>query len=306
MLLQQLLPGLRELRAPLMAGYLWLLGLWLLLRNAGPADGPVADMLADVIALATWVGKPATFVALTFIAYLIGIVSRATAQWASRRLLILGALTPFQYLGVHTARNSLQTLRYRAIDRWILDRYKSDADLRKLVYDRVEEARREVADGREKVAPHSWEKRVVFDPPRIEDIRVENLIQLMINRYQLLDRFDSDIATLRYRILGVEKDLHAEYDRLRSEGDLRSAIAPPTALICVAAALTISPWFWFALIVPLFFANLGAEALARAEEGLVSVAMVGRVELPSLRKLAAEDLPLRPVEELFDRPDYST
>ena len=75
-----LLPGLRDLRAPLAAGYLWLAGLWLSLTHASwthaswlpskrpPGNGEVARLWD----LGGALGKTLVLAAVTFIAYLIG------------------------------------------------------------------------------------------------------------------------------------------------------------------------------------------------------------------------------------------
>jgi hypothetical protein len=63
--LASLLPGVRELRAPLVAGYVWLLGLWLLLRHALPEPGRAVGVYKDLVDLDAWAGKPAILVALS-------------------------------------------------------------------------------------------------------------------------------------------------------------------------------------------------------------------------------------------------
>jgi hypothetical protein len=52
------LPGLRELRAPLAAGYLWLLALYILLVHHVPTQQRATGVVADLYALAHAVGRP--------------------------------------------------------------------------------------------------------------------------------------------------------------------------------------------------------------------------------------------------------
>src|SRR4051812_18812592 len=73
-MLASLLPGLRELRTPLAAGYLWLVFAFFVCGS--PADisaapGPLQDLASAVEAL----GKTALAVGVSFMAYLIGSVS---------------------------------------------------------------------------------------------------------------------------------------------------------------------------------------------------------------------------------------
>jgi hypothetical protein len=75
--LASLLPGVRELRAPLAAGYLWLLAAWLLFYDNVPskeeASGAV-DALCGLNDAATAIGLA---IALSFLAYIIGSLSQA-------------------------------------------------------------------------------------------------------------------------------------------------------------------------------------------------------------------------------------
>jgi hypothetical protein len=73
--LMNLLPGLRDLRAPLAAGYLWLITLWLALDRLGwlPAKRPAGTgEVAQLWSLGGTLGKTVLLAALTFLAYLVG------------------------------------------------------------------------------------------------------------------------------------------------------------------------------------------------------------------------------------------
>ena len=85
-MLLNLLPGLRELRTPLAAGYTLLLAVYFLIKDASSAllrtdSGPAEDILP----LANWLGPAATLAALTFIAYLIGTIFEGTLYSLPRR-----------------------------------------------------------------------------------------------------------------------------------------------------------------------------------------------------------------------------
>ena len=79
-MLASLLPGVRELRAPLAAGYLWLLAAWLLFYDEIPsreeATGAV-DAFYGLNDEATAIGLA---IALSFLAYLIGSLSQALSE----------------------------------------------------------------------------------------------------------------------------------------------------------------------------------------------------------------------------------
>lgn len=82
-MLQTLLPGIREIRPALSAGYVWLIGIWLLVRRMADVNWRPGDFFSDVATLAQW-GKPAVLVATGFIAYLVGVISVALGSWLNR------------------------------------------------------------------------------------------------------------------------------------------------------------------------------------------------------------------------------
>jgi hypothetical protein len=92
-MLLNLLPGLRDLRAPLAAGYLWLAAAWLYYAPRLPASTNEAQgILKDVYRVVS-VSNPAMVAAgLTFVAYILGILSTGLLTKPLRliaRLLIL-------------------------------------------------------------------------------------------------------------------------------------------------------------------------------------------------------------------------
>ena len=75
-MLASLLPGLRDLRAPLAAGYLWLAAGWLYFAPQLPASVNDADgVLKDIYRVVDASNPIAVAAGLTFIAYLLGILS---------------------------------------------------------------------------------------------------------------------------------------------------------------------------------------------------------------------------------------
>jgi hypothetical protein len=71
--LTSILPGVRELRTPLATGYLWLLNAWLLVGQHLPHVRPGGGPLARLWDAGSYGGKGALVVALSFVAYLIGV-----------------------------------------------------------------------------------------------------------------------------------------------------------------------------------------------------------------------------------------
>ncbi len=100
-MLSHLLPGLRELRAPLAAGYLWFLGFWILLGDRIPDRGEATGALKRMYELADVVSLVGTGVALSFVAYLLGVFS----QGLSRKPLLIAARTLRRQAIIHVTES---------------------------------------------------------------------------------------------------------------------------------------------------------------------------------------------------------
>lgn len=80
--LAQIMPGVRHVRTPLVAGSLWLLVVWLWLGRDWPDRSSATGLWADLYQLVEAVGQPVALGGLAFTAYLVG----ARVQWLLHRL----------------------------------------------------------------------------------------------------------------------------------------------------------------------------------------------------------------------------
>ncbi|MER7950794.1 hypothetical protein ABTY59_25715 [Streptomyces sp. NPDC096079] len=71
-MLTSLLPGIRELRTPLAAGYIYAMALLLITGEHVPDRKDAPPALAPFYELVAWAGKPATLAASIFVAYVLG------------------------------------------------------------------------------------------------------------------------------------------------------------------------------------------------------------------------------------------
>ncbi|HEX8498329.1 MAG TPA: hypothetical protein VF661_14120 [Actinomycetales bacterium] len=73
-MLLNLLPGVRDLRVPLVTGYVWLFSVWLLIQRFEwlTANVKTSSGLQSILDLASFAGRPATVVTISFVAYLVG------------------------------------------------------------------------------------------------------------------------------------------------------------------------------------------------------------------------------------------
>jgi hypothetical protein len=90
MFLMNLLPGLRDLRAPLAAGYLWLTAAWLYFAPQLPASVDEAGgVLKDIYRVLEAAGPVAVAAGLSFAAYIIGILSTGLLTAPTRSIFLL-------------------------------------------------------------------------------------------------------------------------------------------------------------------------------------------------------------------------
>ncbi|MFJ9605280.1 hypothetical protein ACIRS1_02855 [Kitasatospora sp. NPDC101176] len=92
-MLMNLLPGLRDLRTPLAAGYVWLVGLWFLLRDHAPARKGATGIALSAYKLIDIVGSPALLAAGSFVAYVVGSSVSITPGRLRKQIFTWGGLS---------------------------------------------------------------------------------------------------------------------------------------------------------------------------------------------------------------------
>ncbi len=294
-MLTSLLPGFRELRAPLAAGGLLLLAVWLLVEPELP-DQPTG-ILASLDALGGLLGPLATGTAVAFGAYLVGSVwttaSRSAWQNATR------------WWTARTNKESLEkAMRTGRDPGWAtaeLERFEdmssgTKAALGKHTGDAVRLAQRKweaLGNGATEKAGQSDLVPEVFGDAGVSgDIRTalstgEGWRPFESERFRLVQR---EFPLIRRRLLATHPDVFNEIDRLRSEADLRGAIALPLLLVGIALWIRVgllSGAVAF-LVAGIFAVILGVEARAQriqAGDALVDSLVTGLVTAPALERL---------------------
>jgi len=273
--LATLLPGVRQLRAPLAAGYLWVLTAWILVHDhIGPeetAEGPL-KALYEVRSAASAV---ALAVAASFAAYIVGSL---TETLASRVAKLESTIS-------YSAEDSLNGIALRRLN--------------------------EIA--RLQPGGNWWtEHAAVGDQYKDEDPPADSLLRLdgpavfshHVTRAHLQHLIRKELPLVARRLIGEKPALHAEVDRLRAEGELRVAIAAPLATFITVFAWA-AAWSWYypalpalATVVAIFLAlailEEGRMRFVAANELLADILALGDVQLPSLERLGARaELDLR-------------
>jgi hypothetical protein len=303
-MLASLLPGLRELRAPLAAGYIWLLGLWLTLTAMPAQPDYSAGIYRQLTDLANWVGKPTVLVASAFVAYLIGVLSNFVVGFINR-----GA-------GPVSVNRILREAVVNKLSRRFLD----DPAFQKEIVGYVLQLRNEHADRvlQQRMAfawymdtdhPDGLRRLPQFlDIPSeqilknraLEDYTIcWNLISVVVDTRQIIAAARRDLEYMAPRLIGKEDKIHGEYDRLMAEGTFRTGMFLPMCYLFGVLAWLASPWWAVGLILPLALLYLGAHSRGLASQHLASAIVAERIESPALENIAtAHHVPFAAYEEV--------
>lgn len=216
-ILASALPGFRDLRAPLIAGYLWLMFLWILIKpdiHKRPINGVAAavyDLAKDAGPI--WIG-----LGVGVAAYLIGSVSQALSPVIGDRKLPLIAEMAWDRIP-RLGRSRLVPLREMDLIGQYLD------------------------EAMQKISALGPERISVDDPFALVEGRERRASRGLDEELELP-------ATLLLTEPGREPDpqLFSEADRLKAERELRLAVVPPLCAIVIFLAWNQSCWWWIALI----------------------------------------------------------
>jgi hypothetical protein len=319
--LGSLLPGIRDLRAPLAAGYLWLLAGWLLFHSRVPGRGEATGALDALYALDDATTSLGLAVALSFLAYIIGSLSQAVSEWLVRvHEGLTGFLAPRDtfYRGEFSLKSLLRAEPLSWSTRGLLaDRAREAirAVTEKIGQDNDEWWLRNARNLGMATAVSYWVGRSgrLLKPwdevPTSEDIVAElkkggayaaAFVHQDEPPWPLWAMDDDTVAIalvgelplVSRQLIGVEQDLFGNVDRIQSEAELRFAIALPLLVLMPVLGFTIGLPIWlvpvalfvgFLLIAAIYLQGLSKRRLAN--DTLVDFTRIERVELPSLERI---------------------
>jgi hypothetical protein len=259
--LGSLLPGVRDVRAPLAAGYTWLLVAWLL-YGSDASQNPTGVAL-DLKRLHDTVSSAGAAVALSFVAYMIGVFSIAATGALGRQLTAWARPSWFSGSAPGTA-NALEIVVAPQLDEMVAALSLPGRDDSRPVYEQL-------ADLVEPIARRPAQGRVY------EAVR---------------DAVADEFEQMGRQLVGREPELFGEYDRLRAESELRTGLVlPGMALGATLAWVGSGGWRAVGVAVAVAAVLLVFLAKSRSHDAIdvvVSALRNGRVDSPTLLRLKQE------------------
>jgi len=283
-MLSTLIPGLRHLRAPVAAGYVWLIAIYLALAPVMPEPDQATGVYADVYDLAASVGPAAALAASAFVAYLIGLLSADL----SRALVVVATRTARGIGGGHRwAGNGNAELSSRgwsaalAISEERVLRIESVLRREAVSSEEIEES---IPIGRSIARDDPL--HVLCDIAELSEQDVRRDADLGGPALGLTERLMTDLRLSKLRLLEKSPEVFEEVDRTESEAETRLAVVPPLIALVLVLAFTSSA-FWLVGALPvLMLFHQGVQRRQERGDQLIDAVSVGTIEPPELERLS--------------------
>ncbi|MFD9812456.1 hypothetical protein [Streptomyces sp. NPDC059080] len=250
-MLANLLPGLRDVRAPLASGYVLLISLWLGIPNARPSVKYSHDVIADLWKLSNMVGKGASLAAVTFIAYLIGsmlhINARSALKYfdAKREVLLFGGgwFSNVDWPLIRRDRDSIQV---------------SAATLERLIF-------------------HLQKISGSDDSQEIQEkvLQTQNAVL-------------AELGNLEIRLHARSADLYGDHDRTAAEADLRINVGLSLSILICVLVLRGSLWWTVGLCASFYLIKQGFTRARQANDVLIEITLSEELDSSSISSFRRE------------------
>jgi hypothetical protein len=311
-MIMNLLPGLRELRAPLVSGYLWLLSAWLFLSHMNwlpsrrpPGNGEVARLWD----LGGTLGKTVVLAAVTFIAYLIGSFLEMSPDGRIASFLtpvVLADRRPWYLKRALMTRTGIDIYDFqRALEANGI--FFEDWKARAVAQSVSSEAKRDLMDVLEqrsmlpetmgpyqpRPAPpalmNDYESRSYRDRVQEWETRNRGRLDKLLRNEMAADviilNIVEEMQQLASRLLVKNQELFGKYDRQMAEASLRMNVSIPLTVLLVLAAwlsgFTVRLQIGLTLIAFVFGFILLRQGFLRAVSArdiIVQALVIGEVE----------------------------
>ncbi|MCZ4095987.1 hypothetical protein [Streptomyces sp. H39-C1] len=256
-MLASLLPGIREIRTPLVTGYIWLISLWLIFGDYIPGRRQAPGQIRQVYSFADFFGKSAILAVVTFIAYLAGTLLEIKAVTALRPILRIRRDVQKDIHGRQAWDELAQPNRILKF-RPLLTGPASET-LERYVHNKVQTA-----------VPESAGKWLAKESFRAREI------------------LTADLDQVRTRLFAANTDLYGESDRQASESDLRANVALAGAFLSIVLSWKFSSLWLLLLLVSAILMIRGVALARQANDILVQAVVTELVTSPALEQYLHE------------------
>jgi len=290
--LASLLPGVRHLRAPLAAGYLWLVIAWIFLHRRWDSSPERGEATEAILALRDQVSAAGFVIALSFAAYVIGSISHPLTSTLAARLVPAGSHHPVEGPIGFSVSTGLSSRGYEHLISVIKREQRIAQDI--LVnkgFDDTAALAQWALDNDARLMDHPGGVLEAAQNPEHKET-----IDGMGDMYASLTAMElvrNDLPLVHLRLAGSEatRELFAEIDRTRAEAEMRLAIWLPIALLIVVIAGR--EWGKLGLLVSaapaigiaIGLAHQGLTRLQAANDSLVDVVRSRVGHLPTFELL---------------------
>jgi hypothetical protein len=279
--LSSLLPGLRDVRAPLAAGYVFLFDLWLTFADGIPSAEEATGVAASIYRLEEVVSSFGLAVAISFVAYLLGVFFDAASNPLIRLERAVEAPVRKAFR-VPAPRRGVNEIYERFIkgEVQILERERKVRSLS------VDDAFRAIAR-----TNASYGYGTHLDPHLAGDFGQRPLEESGASLSDAVS--DQALASDRTRVLtqlmttSDLQPLYGEYDRQKSEARFRTAIFLPLVMLLIVLSVAEHPLWSLLVIGPVYLLVQAGSLTRRAEDSLTGAISSGRLVSPFLTTLAA-------------------
>lgn len=254
-----LLPGLRDLRVPLAAGFLWLLVLWQMFYQIIPTEKLAVGLVAEIYRLTSAFGPAALTAGISFVAYLIGI-------------LVAPASTRF---GEKVARAILLDPSPHSTEPVSISTYEQAMQLAQATSARAERAGVEL----------SIEGDVIMPMRNFRPLR---------GSAALLALMQEEIPLVATRLLAHNRELFDRYDRADAEAAFRFVIFLPLLITSILIPLRLGlPWWGYlisisaGLTIAVLLLIDGYRKQVESNDAVYQAVFIGEVSFPSIENVNA-------------------
>jgi hypothetical protein len=320
--LVNLLPGLRDLRAPLAAGYLLVAACYVAFGRSLRTLFESQD--AVLIPAQQALGSFGAAAAISFVAYVLGILWEGLA--GLRRTDILRTRIDRVKNAYRIRGNSAGRAAPLDVDRASVERLLAvDPAYRRGVEDRIfdafitriggsENSEREqfleaaTVSALQSLVEHYEAKGMALGRDTTEQL--ESVTQVLVAALEAEDwdllrpmvaatldvpgvalALERDLERLPARLVGQEKEVWDSWDRLRAESEFRGAIAGPLVLLGIAAMPYQAGPSVLTIVAGFCLGVLARQKRRAATSQLREVVLAGRVDVPALETLKERPLP---------------